>query len=194
MENNKSTINPKLIISQHFDSLISQVDVYTEETLKNCTDAVDFKFKPYESYKESEKLADVDFDSSDMESYDRQEEYFKKCLRRNENVDVGDNLNRLGQEPIKTLIYVNKMRDELLKELEKGQKEAFEYYETVRDKINKDMSQEEIESIVFANNYYFILTHLGYQNPFKMHLVKLNFYLNSREIELLRYKIKSNFI
>lgn len=80
---------------------------------------------------------------------------------------MSDNQNRLGQIPIKTLTYVNQVRYELIKELEKGQKEAFEYYETVRDKIDESMSQKEIESIVFANNYYSTLTDTENQNnPF----------------------------
>lgn len=190
-ESKPNGVNPKLVISQYFDSLIRQVDIYTEETLQLYTDADVFEIEP--SRGETSKQPDhtiTPYSLCDHNSIDFGPQLLWKRILDSHKLDLNDNLTRFGPEPINKRIYVNQMRDQLIKELEKGQSEAFEYYETIKNEIDKSMSQEDIESIVFANNYYFIIIRKIYYpqvvNPFKMHLVKLDFYLNCRERDLLK--------
>lgn len=180
----RTSTNAKLIISQYFDSLIRQIDIHTEETLQRFTDADVFEIEPNEPSDEPRKSTDVDFDLNFIDQHDPYSIWEK--FRQKEHIDFRDNLNELGLEPVKIPTYVNQMRDLFIKELEQGQKEAFEYYKTIKDEIDESMSQEEIESIVFANNYYLTLTDKEKDmRPFKMYLVKLDFYLNSRELDTL---------
>lgn len=187
MENKTSSKNnnPKRILADFFDGLIRDIDIYTEETHEHYKDDHLFEFKPEQSKpkEQPDGFVDVDFDSCDVKSFDLYGNSFWEKISENERLIDDENLNQEGQDVIQTRVYVNRVREEMIKELERAQAEAFEYYETIKDQIQANMSQDEIESILFARNYFFTLTlnekkNIYLKKPLKMHLVKLDFYFS----------------
>lgn len=196
--------NWKLFIADYFDSLIRQIDIYTEQILLGYSDEDIFEINPSEHQmptsspplpKTNELV--VDFHSFDINSNEFSSNSILKAISKHpyfDDLEDNDNLNQSGQERIKVMSYVNQIRSQLIDELNEAQTRTLKYYETIREEINdNDMSRDEIESRLFAKDYYFTLTlnnkeeedFHDFGSPFKMHLVKLDFYLNARERDIL---------
>lgn len=192
--------NYKLLIADYYDSLIRQIDIYTEQLLLLHSDEDVFEINPSESQEPTSSKTHhllIDFDSFDINSYEFNSNSILKEMSKHpyyDDLEDNDNLNQSEQEPVKVTSYVNQIRSQLINELNEAQTRTLKYYETIKDEIhNKNMSRDEIESRLFAKDYYFTVTlnnvneedFHDFGSPFKMHLVKLDFYLNSRERDIL---------
>lgn len=191
------TKNPKLFISQHFDSLIREVDIFTEKRLARSdldkivevNDYDDFETTPPKNETFPEQIDDV-MDFEGVVDFGKHAErkiwkYFQRtCFDFKRNL-----VTTIEEEPrrVKISDYWNEFREKMIDELNLQQKEAFERYETIRDDLKREnSSNKDIESIisrVFENNFAFILNYEDYQT---IHLIELDFYLSPYECQLLR--------
>ena len=184
--------NPKLYLSNYFDSLIRQVDIFTEERLAELDSA--------------DKLINV-FDNNEVVSFIKKPTYADQIDQVMDFEEVED-FRQHGKKKIwtkfasssfyfeekqpkresrrmKTSDYWNENRDELLAKLNEYQKEAFDRYETIRNDLKGNSA--DIESIikrVFENKFVFILGCKDF--TYSIHLIELDFYLNPYECGLFR--------
>lgn len=173
--NNSSFSNPKLSVLHFFDSLVRLIDIHTERQLNNSSnnDVIESKLT-------------LDMSSLDSFNLIKQLElefapiWDNNVCEQTPELDVSDNLNESDSQPFD----FNRLRDDMISELDRAQKETLEYYDTIKDEIHKEMTQDEIESRIFARNYYFLLTSKN-GSDLSMHLVKLDFYLNQHERDIL---------
>lgn len=203
--------NPKLIISNYYDSLIRRIDIYTEEKLAKHKDDEIYEFqsnpgghltfvlpKPPKLPENNEITIDHDFgNESKYDAY----RFFNVNIQ-----DFDDKSSFLdSQQTTKMNIhdYLNKTRDELIAELEKAQEQTFIHYESIKDTLKKDEAitncendeerTELVKSLLFDKKFAFILNieKMDYlqelDSPFKLYLVVLDFYVNRNERELLKY-------
>ena len=188
--------NPKLIISNFFDSLIREVDIFTEERLEiseNKQITVKKSDIPYEKYMYKYKLEEqidvlFDFDKVDDfynyggEKLWTQYEMPKFNTKRNLCLPNKEDMT------IKACDFWNEFRDELLIAINRFQKETFESYETIRDelksenKLNSDIGS--ISRRVFENRFAFFICSWLLDFPI-LHLIELDFYLSPNECQLL---------
>lgn len=209
--------NPKLIISTYFDSLIRQIDIYTEELLAECMEDDDgtndvFELKPAEIAKTTEQYRLGLFKSKSEISNVVEFESIEAIVRalsdwtvryqtHDECFNYEDNLIC---EPIRPELssinsYLNHVRYEMIAELERAQEEAFIRYEIVKSQFNKNKNSilddnekkgDQLFELVFENKFYFLLNmdvsfNQRFRAPFKLYLVRLDFYLNKSELDLL---------
>ena len=173
-------MNPKLIISNYFDSLVNRIDIHTEEQLKKTkeTDLIAIE-KPF-TYKESQL----------------------KYFRFLSEYDLSNQPSRqIPTGSIKVLDYLNETRDKLIAVVNAAQGEAIKRCDDIRDELNliskdvtktKEQRDEEIKGKVFANKFLglvqidqiFIYEN---QSPFKLYLVNLDYYMGQHEQFLFWY-------
>lgn len=193
--------NPKLIISNYFDSLICQVDIFTEERLAEI-DSNSVKDPPsnhrmndtilYRSDYKIEKtqtLTEYFDDAMDTEAV---EQYVNAnfWIRMEMGFDYHYRRYQIIKEqpkPMKASDW-NDARDELIATLNQMQNETFKHYETIKAELKRDNNNNIVGIMeqVFEKRFLFILK---YNNPItrkSMNLIELDFYLNPYECHLLR--------
>lgn len=196
-------MNPELFIIDFFDSAINQIDIYTEERLAKLesNDLISDKNvkrgesdcynKEYKIPKFSEIQETAIIDPYSEFPYD-------------EKITSRPLLFNPDTAPIKSIDYFNRVREELIQELVKVQKECLENYnqyrkqETNKDCL-KDISEEDLKKKLFAKKSCFILNldknwspqessqstfyrfsediDIQESSPYAMHLFVLDFYL-----------------
>lgn len=199
-----TTKHPKLLIIDYYDSLIQQVDIYTEEQLAKYTDGqpvvnkliykvIITESKNSDREEEIHYCLDLESPSQNFNKIVDSDPFWEHSKYNYSKV----NAKQDETEPL-SIDVLNKMRDELIDELKKGQHEALKYYETIKNelKIDKMASDEEIDRNVMARLFekQFMFLYLdnkkyNYRNwnsPFKLYLVVLDFYLNKHERQLLK--------
>lgn len=211
-----SGINPKLAISQFFDSLIAEIDIFTEEQLAFYECNSYMKIKDYENDDDNNDDDRRNIDQNNLKDEITEyidnihdtatiEDYFKNdgtsniwFLYREIIFHVFDFTKNLPSKtvPPKTMLafdYMNAARDKLFDVLNQFQKETFERYEKIKNELKRDgnNNNESIIERLFENRYAFILKIQeedsdGTIIQEAIHLIELDFYLNSEECQLLR--------
>lgn len=206
---------PKLVISKYFDSLTRNIDIYTEELLDRFPDN-HLSQKPEqqpknEHHKPETKRTRPRPPLSESDSKRLEKTLGNDCFHIYEDLgekyNVEDNKNRFEEtrKEINTREYINSRRDEMLRELERAEREAFVSYERIKSKLktNKKLAiesssgcyedkRDELMSQVLADEYVFVLglkssrTRGDSFEPYKLFLVVLDFYLNRNERQLFR--------
>lgn len=205
--------NPKLMIIDYYDSLIQQVDIHTEEQLSKYTEnsvVGEIEKHSYEIYQFMKILPFFHSDNSDLYDTDNDQlEYLHSQAEFDFEIS-GANINKLAfSDPYAKLAnytylegkheppllstnvhqFLNKMRDELLGELKRGQEEALKHYDKIKNEIKVDKLDEEIDrnrsSRLFENEYMFLILdgkseHQKGCLPFKMYLIVLDFYVDKK--------------
>lgn len=177
-------MNPKLVISSYFDSLINIIDIYTEEELEKNkeTDFVAID-KPFEFDK------DLKF-------------YFNKYDFSHQPS------NDLPHGSVRVKDYLNETREKLIAVVNLALGESLKRCEEIKDeliKIGKDgrktneEREEEVKRKVFANKFLGLVRidridelsrmpkKINIQWPFKLYLVELDYFMDQSEQLLLRY-------
>lgn len=208
-----SSFNPKLAMSAYFDSLIRQIDIHTEQTLAKYADNDVFEFKSDDDKNKTEnddfirdnsaEIGDIDIESFDSSLFDADfiwQSFFDENSHNFENNLYGDEQQKQQQEPMNVKNYVNKLRDEMIGELERDQEQAFILYESIKVELKRDIEslsddadkRDHLFSRIFARKFYFTFivrdsyySRSWMKNPFKLHLVELDFYLNRNERSML---------
>lgn len=172
--------NPKLIIAQYYDSLIREIDIFTEERLVQLSDdqvietsMVKQLPKELKRTKESSKLPKElrnDFNQDDLNldtvkydenlwSYYGEEKQLPDEHNYLYGFDVSSNLMRMNQNkktpPMKARDYYNQARDEMIVELNKLQDEAFEKYNKIKDDLKKDTTLSNEQQIELLRSQLF---------------------------------------
>ena len=206
--------NPKLIISNHFDSLICQVDIFTEERLDEMNSGL-VKDKEIENQQTLSKFfqifMDTDAVEKNLENHQTFSEYFENAmdtdavekyfdesmvtkLREISVVPCCDfKATRRNEKPKHMKACdLNESRDELIAALNQIQKETFEHYETIKDELKKENRDtiEEIIARVFEKRFVFILNCENMDSKDlisrkSIHLIELDFYPSTYECQLL---------
>ena len=200
------------MIIDYFDSLVQQVDIYTEEELEKYTDKSVVTKIPDDDHSSSDDEESNDevgneeksllnlFDSwesiknayenqtYDEDPYMNEREYeYSGVETKHEPPSVSSNVRQ----------FLNNMRDEMINEIRKGEEEALKNYKNIKSelKIDKLASDEEIDRDVatrlFENKSMFLLLDINSKSknkdsPFKLYLFVVDFYLNKQERKLLK--------
>lgn len=197
--------NPKLIISQYFDSLIRNIDIYTEEQLAKHTEhellqlplneLAQNRYNNPEGGKQKQKNESDDLDLTSIEedilaygSYDNLFPY--KMPEFDFKINTQSELSNEFKS-MKIVEYLNQARDEMLDELGKVQEEIFRRFEATKSLIPKRSEsssdaewRETVKEKVFAEKFTFIVENRN--SKFNFYLFVLDFYLNKKDREILR--------
>ena len=200
------------MIIDYFDSLVQQVDIYTEEELEKYTDQSvvtkipDDDQSPSDEEESNDEVGNKEksllnlFDSwesiknayenqtYDEDPYMNEREYeYSGVETKHEPPSVSSNVRQ----------FLNNMRDEMINEIRKGEEEALKNYKTIKSelKIDKLASDEEIDRDVatrlFENKSMFLLLDINSNSEnndslFKLYLFVVDFYLNKHQRKLLK--------
>ena len=191
----------KLMIIDYYDSLIQQVDIYTEEQLGKYTEESVITFDDSDLDRSDSNEEEETPDFLDLESqnttinqiisynpYWKRSEYkYPKEKAKHEPSELSTNVHK----------FLNNIREEMIRELKKGQEEALKYYEKIKSevKVDKLASEEEmdrkINAKLFENQIMLLVLDKNSKStngnsPFKLYLIVLDFYLNRHERHLLK--------
>lgn len=212
------TSNPKLIISHYYDCLVRYVDIYIEERLgrtwpilnnnkqliENRRATRDEEIET-ENWGKSEYYLDLD---NLVDIWSRKPISDLICKENELSFDLSLNLlpaincfNIDLSKPPNNVIhdYLNRVRDEMLAELERAQLDTFLNYErNVRDALKRDEllsklgkleKMEYLEKKVFAKKSYLMIRQ-ELEPPIthhvRLYLIRLDFYLCQSEQQILR--------
>lgn len=171
----KLSINPKLIISQCFDSLFREIDIYIEQQLAKYTDdqLIDLPTNEEIYQKENKQFENSDFDS-------------------NTKIKAPNKATRVVAHD-----YFNQRRQEMFAELTTIQLDAFKRYQLIKNELEIDewLSDEDqieqFEAQLYAEKFAFIMEKKSW-NPgsseediYDIRLVVLDFYLKRSERSFL---------
>lgn len=204
----KSSLNPKVILLEYYDSLIRQIDIYTEELLENYSELdllEDFyvdesklsqvnRLPPHYEIRTSSCIDTYEI-SSFLDPYSKDYEYGPVYQDRNVGV-------KLGQTRI--IDYLNSIRDVMIDELQRAQDYNMQWLKLNRFEIEEmssiDKCIDEIKSKVFAQKFCFLLRldeiiELGRNFPkfvpntsmFKLYLFICDFFINRDQFQVLKY-------
>lgn len=182
----KKVSNPKQIILDSYDFLINQIDIHAETVLANHTET---------------DLIDTTISSScntePQTSTEKRHDYFD-ILEENvfadpfkEDYQIDEKFKSPLVDPTTTTVhdYVNKMRQEMIDELNKVQEETLKQCE-MTNKDESPIERLEKEKSLFGKKYCFILetaeksdtkqevSKCPIRYPFGMYLFVLDFYVD----------------
>lgn len=192
--------NPKLIISQYYDSLKRNIDIQTEERLEAICNTEN---KASENDSEENPNVYDDFleDDEDEEDVNRadEENFFEHRIEHQmfprfqnttnvfelEETPLIENQNFLHQE------LVEQSRVEMLAELDECVNEAMNRYEVIRKSRDINISSSNDAQIfaeeIFTSKFCFILTPNGLDEESTIQLIVLDFHLNSNQRQIIWY-------
>lgn len=176
-------MNPKVIISNYFDSLINQIDIHNEEELAKTkeNDLIDIE-NPF-SIDNNNQLRLYKYDFSHQPS------------------------KHIPPGTVRVNEFLNTTREKLLAKLNVAQDQAFKVCDQIKDQlrvISKDESksqeerEEEIKRKVFANKSFGLLRIdrikmmkrfdkiVKNESPFKLFLVELDYFMGPDEQFIFR--------
>lgn len=197
-------MNSKLQITQFYDSLVNQIDIFIERQLEICQ-AGDiiyriYRFEPknqtFETHNHRQLLFEWDFEVVD---YDGLRNWCKTSFEKlSSKFDIDSNLCSRDQkfkELIKASDYLNHIRDEMLAELANVQRQTFERYELLRtasrcsgfgsssgDDVNRLKNQSSMEKFCFLLQTRSDEKQILFKST--LHLVICDFYLNKKQRDL----------
>ena len=170
--------NPKLIIHDHYDSLINIIDANIEDALEKYNATQTFRDFPL-LYSSSQQKSDENdltcetkvlvkqtypfvFDTRKFEQKFRMKEVKNRSTDEDEDESFEQALANPPDVSKKIHDYLNEMRTLMITKLRKEEDRTVRYYESLIkqndiqiDEIGDDV--EQMQRIVFANKFYFIL-------------------------------------
>ena len=190
------SLNPNLIITDYFDSLIRHIDIYIEEQLLRVDSgefisANDSDYGRIFPIKKKNTLAEnidhvIDYEAiEDVYKYGQDKVFSWGCFE----MPSFEFERSESQTLINMTDYLNKARNVILAELEEIQKKTFDDYKTIKGELKRDNSSC-VMSLVFEKRYAFILSfeNFNFEDLFisqVMHVIELDFFLYSHEWPLL---------
>ena len=191
-------ITTPLLITDYYDSLISQLDIYTEETIKEYKE----NGLPLKTNRGSICCGRyINEETDEFENYGV--ETFKNPY---ESQEYTINRNDISETEItnksQVVEYMNKVRQKAIEEIRKVQDENLEYYKANKDLFKIDRENlteekfEELKSQLFATKFCFLLKREPlnmlkdeskdrYAPLFNLHTVITDFYLRQCDIDYL---------
>ena len=170
---NLDKLSPKKEIINHFDNLISRIDIDIEQSIEKFKKLLgDLKFVRFEAKNLIKKCFWFTF------------EYF--------DVDTSKTNNDEVVKSIKVIEYLNQVRKGTIEQLREVQKESLEQLKTNSNQLNDLKDVEELKSRLFAEKYYFQVLYKPrekkYRNiwVFNLYTFIVDFYLSKSDINFLQ--------
>ena len=191
-------VTPSLLITEYYDSLISQIDIFTEERIRECKDDID------------EEECGEKYDPSYFDNYGNVygvETIYNPYKPQKYSINRTDISETEITDKAKAVEYMNKVRQKAIEEIRKVQDENLEYYKANKDKLKVDRKNlteeklEELKSQLFANRFCFLVKKEPYylffdsgdnkdiKNPlFYLHTVITDFYVRESDIVYIKFE------
>ena len=191
-----SSRNLRMIILDYYDSLIRQVDVYTDEQLEKYTNDHFTEIKELkEEIKKNNCSNEFDLDT-DMDLLSEESEIklfsFNPAVKHITLINNATKINWPQQRPfeMKTQDLLNFMRDEMIKQLKKAIDETMSYYDTIKEELRQNekiICEKEMKRKLFASRSAFIFSRPESKSkPYALYLVVFDFYLSEDQQNVLR--------
>lgn len=169
--------NPKLMVLEHYESLVRQVDIHTEELLEKCKDSQLLSINSKPNTSDISRLSNCLIESYQIrlrifeESYGvsaYHDPYSEKYDYENGHTatSTSSSCESVVKPPINDSItvreYVSRLRDDMLDELRRIQTETLAWCDTIRSELAA-MDRSSVESIeklkkkIFSQKFAFIL-------------------------------------
>lgn len=208
LANSERVANAKLVIIDHFDSLVNQLDVHVEQLLKKMKDEVD------EECDDDDKAGNDDLmpqlSTSPLANCHRQ---LHRSKDHNEN-ELNDELYGAGAyakdpfefeyEPAQTrhiiykpgetriTDYVSLVRSRFIDTLGRAKDERMKFYEQIGAELDKQhLNEQQLKARLFENKFWFLLdlikSDLNLESHFEIVLVETDFYLTDKQIEQIKF-------
>jgi hypothetical protein len=197
---NRKFISPRMEIIDHYDSVINELDIYTEELLEKLAAEVDEVYTS--QYFEKQDL-EIQFSPSEIGMYINDRYSAKYNYERVENIP----------KAMTTKEYINKARAKAIEELITVRDENLKNYDANASRLRRDWSKmvdpeerEELRQELFGQKFCFgveikALSRTDYDSrngdifanapnfprpTFKFCTIVVDFYLNEIEIQKLK--------
>lgn len=197
-------VSPKLVIIDYYDSLINQIDIYTEELIEKCQDN-DLLLHVFGGENPGRQKTTL---GEELTNYQNGPEMFDFFIDPyNDEYDL-DNASITNSKfvPGVTRIkeYLNSLRMSAIEEIRTAQEENIRYYESIRNRVEIERNSEKIEllrSQIFSNRFCFLMRIVVENSPlsssylrsyprcdaiFKLFTIVVDFYMSDEEIDLLK--------
>lgn len=169
--------NPKLMVLEHYESLVRQVDIHTEELLEKCkeTQLLGINSKPntsdisklsnclIESYQIRLRIFEESYGvSAYHDPYSEEYENGHTATSTSSSCESVANATPPITDSITVREYASRMRDEMLDELRRIQTETLAWCDTIRSELAAiDRSSveciEKLKKKIFSQKFAFIL-------------------------------------
>ena len=185
-------MTPPLLITEYYDSLISQIDIYTEERIKEYKE----KGLPIERKRMLLACGRIIFDDETVKTSEKtygvetlENPYEEQTYTIERNDISKTEITEISQAEE----YMNKVRQKAIEEIRKVKEETLKFYKTKKEEFKVDRKNlteaklEELKSKLFANRYCFLIKKGSeYYTLFKLHIVITDFYLRESDIDYIR--------
>lgn len=189
---------PALFISDYYDSLVREIDIYTEELMNEYSESDTLPPEPERIFvnklimtKQDKRLKYVDDNK-----YTAEYEYEVK-----KNLEVIPGSTKVHE-------YLNMVRENAIAVIRKSEQDSFKKYNENRDKfkmIKGNINEEQIEMLkkeLFSDNFCFLIRidYLpNYKNAFsnrqtlfskslfRLYTIQTDFYLRESDIHYIRF-------
>lgn len=168
--------NPKLLITDHYDSIIQQVDIYTEELLAKYTENDLLPKEEVNSFDKHKKTSPYNIDGY-KDPYESKYEYDMSKLCR---IDVTPGITRFRD-------YLELIRSKSIEELKMAEKETLDNYELNKHLYKYDretLTSERVEEMkrnLFKDKFCFVIG-----SKRRLFTIITDFYLNEEDLAYLR--------
>ena len=187
-------MNSKLKISQYYDSLVREIDIFTEEQFAKIIADNNDTLISFKKLKKQELQPNVNNQDDNYSIWglwrSKREKYWS---RFNAEFNYENNLLNVGGKKtifVKASDYLNQSREDMLAELARAQAETMERYETIKNEFNmKECEQfERINAKLFADKFLFLVQSNASNTRChtKLLLVVLDFYLDQSQRVFLK--------
>lgn len=187
--------NDSLIIIDYYDSLVRQVNIYTEEMLKIYTNNQLIEIKVEENGdNQIEDSEEFNLDTAtDLLCVEIQDKAFSSVpIQKRPISEFAIKIAWPQEKPFKmgAQDYLNLIRDEMIKQIKIAEKETLEYLKTIKDELRQDgeFKDEELKRKLFSKGsaYIFSSPNSNKSNPFMLYLVFLDFFLDQSQQDILK--------
>lgn len=193
-------MNPKLFISNFYDSFINSIDIHTEEQLEKYQEIDEIQDTFRFNYKSSNLVNDDVYQIGPfIDPVSFGVEYHKDLY--SESYQYGELNSRMRSvRPTKIHEYLNEVRNETIDQVRRAQADAFEKYESIKNEVNPrehvdnpEAFFDQLKQKVFANNFIGLIQvdRVNLANdeepivmnklPFRLYLIVTDFYIDRHE-------------
>ena len=195
---------PSLLIDDYYHSLISEIDIYTDETIKEYRKEglpiiTTVKYRPDKSFDKKQTNENEKFGFEALNNPYKSKKYRINPTKIPEIRKVYEAKK-----------YMNKIREKAIEEIRKVRDENLEYNKANKERLKLDKENlteeklEELKSQLFAKKYCFLVNKRPiyeryqegmqinryferYSPLFNLHTVITDFYLRQSDIDYIRF-------
>lgn len=194
-------LNPKLLVSHYYDSLVNLIDVHTEELLEKVSDTHELSSDSFNLVKNYHEMSNEFFVKPDnfVPTYGV-DSYVDPYVDTYNNKLALNPFESVSKTSIKIRDYLQSIRARMIDQLRRAETQTMELYEAIRkDETSTKYdvtSAENLRKQLFSNKFYLIVKvdrirleafeTVANRSWFKIYLVELDFYLDRESQEFLK--------